>query len=161
MRIISVFTVLLCLTALCGCGAMGGAKKAKKQNPIGGRLSLHVYHPQSTSEEGVATVYHVSGKPVNVTAKPLLSSEDVLAIKTLPVDGGVGLELYLTAHGRNVWAQASSQHADRSLVLLVDGEFRTLVRVPKSSDSGAFLLRGPFYPDEAQRIADFVNKREK
>ena len=153
-------SLLFCLTAITtGCALL---KKKKGDDLLPGAdesiLSIHRYYPTINSQvhKGIVTLQHVSGKPVYVDSSPLISSKDIDYMETYPVADGVGLKIYLTTRGGNLWSQTTSEHYGSYLALVIDGGFRSLIKVPKSSSTGAFQLPGPFSETEAERLRNFV-----
>jgi preprotein translocase subunit SecD len=137
-------------------------KKAKQDEKLLGQFALHAYYPEPVTDAEITTLYHLSGKAVPIGVKPAMTAEDARLVEVYPVATGFGLRVYLQEpQGVNRWSILTSQYYGRHLALVVDGKFRALVKIPKASQTGAFELPGPFSEPEAQRMADYVNKRDK
>jgi len=155
-------TVLVALSLAVVANGCFGKKDKAGESKLLGRFALHTYYPEPVTDASITTLYHLSGKAVPMAVEPAITAEEADLVEVYPVATGFGIRVYLTAPGGvNRWSILTSQYYGRHLALVVDGEFRALVKIPKASQTGAFELSGPFSEAEAQRMADYVNTREK
>lgn len=158
-----------CLALACGLALLAGGcipwfeKKDEADQTAEnlGMISIHPYYPQGTSDEPSLVLYHISGKQVHVGIEPVLTSTLMDHIEIIPTERGNALKILLSLRGRNLWAEATSRYFGRHMALVVDENFRALIHIPKASDTGVFMLTGPFTDAEAKRMADYVNNRDE
>lgn len=153
--------VVLAVLLLVGCLGREQAKKQQKQHQQVGKLTLHKYFPNASGMDETITLFHSSGKPVHIVPIPALTSQHIQSISTYPVSDGLGLSIYLDPRGRMIWSQVTTDYYGQHMALVIDGQFRSLVKIPKSSGTGAFALDGPFTEEEAERLIAFVEQQNK
>lgn len=119
-------------------------------------LSFHSFETQRGNGSATYPVEFAAGRMVYLNPAPLLSSRYIKQAETITVRDGVALRFTLDDRGTNQWSQLSGTYRDRVLVLMIDGQFRSFVRIREFSSESTFELAGPFDPDEAAGIVKYA-----
>jgi preprotein translocase subunit SecD len=95
------------------------------------------------------------GSGVRVSAFPLLTSAQFPRVEaTSAADGTPAVRAYLDTHGRHLWMQATAEYAGQSVAVVVDGQVRFLLELPRGGrDDESLLIAGPWSADETVLIA--------
>ena len=152
----------MCLAAawLTGCTSLRKkwADYQDNQNPMYA-VSLHLLAAADTDEGRL--VYSVSdpvgGPGVRIRRIPLLSGYGfVSAEPVLKGDVVTAIAFALDGHGRMNWMQVTAEHPGSQVAVLVDGYYRFLWRLPRTSAANPerLTVEGPWDRREAELIAE-------
>jgi len=140
---LALFAVLL----VCSCD--------RDSEPVQDFISLHLYSWEPTLGEIEAPIEVAPGRTAYVRKIPLVSSAEITRIDHYDVVGGKGICCHLSAHGQYLWNAARQEHGGSYVIMMIDGDFRSFVRLRKGNDGGAaFCIDGPFSESDARRMAE-------
>jgi len=97
------------------------------------------------------------GKRIYLTAKPLLTNNDFIHATVTLTEGQFVLNLDMTAEGAQRIQTFTENNVGKEMAFLVNGR---VIKTPKIRDPivGNGFLVGAFGRDEAQKLADAINR---
>ena len=119
-------------------------------------LTFHTFETQRDPAAATFPVEYAPGRMIYLNARPLLSSRYISQAEQITVRDGVALRFSLDGSGTNQWSQLSGTYRQTLMVLMIDGEFRSFVKIRDFSSESTFELAGPFDPDEAAGIVKYA-----
>ncbi|GEM_PF-2518977 len=104
-------------------------------------------------------VLQESGRAFYVHDEVVLSNADVAAAKVSGWQGERVVELTLTEGGRRTFAEVTTDHVKERMGILVDGRLVSAPVINAPILGGRAIIAGNFTEQEAERIAETLNRR--
>lgn len=144
-----------------GCGTSRSDLGMREKEKFDGKvtqyyLTFHTFETQRDSASVTLPVEYEPGRIIYIDGRPLISSRSIRQAEPITVRDGLALRFSLDGHGTNQWSQLSGTHRGSLLVLMIDGRFRSFVKVRDFSSESTFELAGPFDPEEAEGIVKYA-----
>jgi len=95
-----------------------------------------------------------------VEERPFLSLEDFAAAEVIQWQGQNVLRIRLTRNGIRKLNEASVGNIGRTIILSLNGRVRNAFETPPRKDKSRIFLSGDFSRDEAEMIANRVNRHK-
>jgi len=131
---------LLCLGSACQ-----STDKDEKDRAV---LTFHTFSQLPNRSTESFGVEYQPGRHVYPDIRPIFGGDLIQAYQPYRVQDGYGLQLLLTRRGFSAWHQISAKYRDKLLVLQMDGQFRSFVRVGRPPEVPVLTLDGPFTEQE-------------
>lgn len=106
----------------------------------------------------IQPVYDVLGRNEHIVERfPLLDSSSFGDVELVRGDNGKwGLRLKMDRKGIGLWRQATGEYGGHTLVILLDGYFCGMMKIPPYDESGFLMIPPIWHEQEARRIASHV-----
>jgi len=146
------FISLLIAAALFGCSTP--EKQAEK-------VTVEFRFAETEAAEGLTEIIlPITGQKFYLHDEVIMSNEDIAMASVTMWNGKPVVELQFTLTGKDKFAQLTKENLKRRVGMLVDGKLVTAPIINAPIDQGIAIITGDFTKDEAQRIADGINKKD-
>lgn len=146
------FMNLLIAAALFGCSA------PEKQ---AGKVTVEFRFAETEAAEGLTeTILPITGQKFYLHDEVVMSNDDIVMASVTMWNGKPVVELQFTFTGKEKFAQLTKENLKRRVGMLVDGKLVTAPIINAPIDHGIAIITSDFTKDEAQRIADGINKKD-
>lgn len=146
------FLVFFITAALFGCSTP--EKQAEK-------VIIEFCFAETEAAEGLTeTILPITGQTFYLHDEVVMSNEDIAMASVTMWSGKPVVELQFTFTGKDKFAQLTKENLKRRMGMLVDGKLVTAPIINAPIDQGIAIITGDFTKDEAQRIADGINKKD-
>ena len=114
------------------------------------------------ADKSMHSIRHISspeGELLSLSEKPLLTIDDFTEANVSMTEGQIVLNVSMSAESAKRVQAFTASHVGTRIAFLVNGQ---VINTPKILDpiTGRGFLVGPFSRDEAQKLADSINKKE-
>lgn len=163
-RYVLPMMLLACCLYITGCkstddgpdGLVLREKKSLDGDTTQHYLTFHSFDTQDDPNVHSTPIEYQPGRIIYLHPVPHLSSRYITKIETITVRDGVALRCFVDSAGLNQWTVLSGTYRDQLMVLMVDGKFRSFLKIRDFSKESTFELAGPFDPEEAAGIVQYA-----
>ena len=146
------FISLLIVAALFGC--FTPEKQAEK-------VTIEFRFAETEAAEGLTEIIlPITGQKFYLHDEVIMSNDNIAMASVVIWDEKPVVELQFTLTGKDKFAQLTKENLKRRMGMLVDGKLVTAPIINAPIDQGIAIITGDFTKDEAQRIADGINKKD-
>jgi preprotein translocase subunit SecD len=122
--------------------------------------SMEVSIVAGTSVHSTRHVSSPEGQLISLTDKPLLTIDDFTDANVSLTQGQTVLNVTMSAASAQRVQTFTANHVGTRMAFLVNGRVINMPRILDPITGKGFLI-GPFRRDEAQKLADSINHRER
>ena len=161
LNINAFFCAALFLLALTGCKTTE-EKKAEKERTL---ISLHLEtNPDGSPRNSPVPIYRARPQMINVMIQPFLTNDDIDSANVVDMEGGVGIQLNMTKHGRQVLEMYTGRYRGKRIAVnCAFPELRWLAapRIVQTINDGSFVFTPDASREESDRIVRGINNIAK